>query len=233
MTFSCIAFLLLLHSPWLLFLRVAIYRDTRVKWFFIKAPWDLHQQTRFPLSARCVWREAWCRTVIAVLAGLMTLGELWKNDVKGVVWKVWPHLLPSAIIPDLLSSTAAHAVLCTENSGVKELRVTENIWLHYTATNAWTVRLFLSVEFLCRGISWVSLPLLHWSTTQAAQEPAYLQCSCSQIQYTIYWVTLLGDFTNNHIGSFKFMFFFLLLQTWVISVHKSAFCVFCLWDVFS
>lgn len=82
MTFSCIAFLLLLHSPWLLFLRVAIYRDTRVKWFFIKAPWDLHQQTRFPLSARCVWREAWCRTVIAALAGLMMLGELWKNDVK-------------------------------------------------------------------------------------------------------------------------------------------------------
>lgn len=147
MTFSCIAFLLLLHSPWLLFLRVAIYRDTRVKWFFIKAPWDLHQQTRFPLSARCVWREAWCRTVIAALAGLMTLGELWKNDVKGVVWKVWPHLLPSAIFPDLLSSTAAHGVLCTENSGVKKLRVTESIWLHYTATNAWTVRLFLSVSF--------------------------------------------------------------------------------------
>lgn len=120
MTFSCIAFLLLLHSPWLLFLRVAIYRDTRVKWFFIKAPWDLHQQTRFPLSARCVWREAWCRTVIAALAGLMMLGELWKNDVKGVVWKVWPHLLPSAIFPDLLSSTAAHGVLCTENSGVKK-----------------------------------------------------------------------------------------------------------------
>lgn len=51
MTFSRITFLPLLHSLWLFFLRVAMYWGAQVKWVFAAAPWDLHQQTQFSLSA--------------------------------------------------------------------------------------------------------------------------------------------------------------------------------------
>lgn len=85
MTFCISPSLLFLLFQGCFFLRVAIYWRVQVKWFFIKAPWDLHQQSQFSsrlLDSRCVKEVLSCATHL--YNGLNSAQKASRNVLKNV-----------------------------------------------------------------------------------------------------------------------------------------------------
>lgn len=125
MTFCISPTLLLLHSRRCFFF-LAIYWRVQVKWFFIKAPWDLHQQTHVSsqlLDSRCVKEALSCATHL--YNGLTSAQKASQNSVGSTETMGW------LFFPSLLFLV---------NYFCLKLQLTEyasDRWVKYTVTNAW------------------------------------------------------------------------------------------------